>query len=116
MKQYIFSIIASVFFTMGLILMLLYDKDPSKFSTFFVYIGAIVGNAQAAFLVYNSEDKKIMTKPTIKELLMALPNKDRIGIYNALKDALANVNAYGDADGSVLNQYEAIINEERNTS
>jgi len=51
-----------------------------------------------------------MPKPTIKELLMALPNKNRLEIWEMLKNAKADICAYND-DDTIANQYDAIIKE-----
>lgn len=51
-----------------------------------------------------------MPKPTIKELIMALPNKNRLEIWEMLKNAKEDVTGYGDYP-EVENQYNAIIKE-----
>ena len=47
---------------------------------------------------------------TVKELLMALPNKKRLEIWEMLKIAKEDITAYGD-DDTIENLYDAIIKE-----
>ena len=55
------------------------------------------------------KDKK-MIKPTIKELMMALPNKNRLEIWQMLENAKFNFCAYHN-DDTISKQYDAIISE-----
>ena len=54
-----------------------------------------------------------MSRPTIKELLMALPNEKRIEIWKMLEEAKSDVCAYKDTlmHDKIENQYDAIMLE-----
>ena len=47
---------------------------------------------------------------TVKELLMALPNRDRFTIWKMLKKAKEDITAYND-DDTIDNLYDALIKE-----
>jgi hypothetical protein len=54
---------------------------------------------------------KKTTKPTIKELMMAMPNKKRVKIYMMIEETYNELKQYDNMTPDVEKQYQDIIME-----